>query len=64
MGLQTPFGVVSGSVNHADLVNPSGGSWPHYHVWLNTPGGVYDSAINLGNDGGVLGLTMAKGRWA
>jgi hypothetical protein len=47
MGLQTPYGVVSGSVNHADLVNPSGGQWPHYHVWLNTPGGVYDSAINL-----------------
>ena len=47
MPLQTPYGVVSGVVDHADLLNPSGGQWPHYHVWINTPHGQYDSAINL-----------------
>jgi len=47
MPLQTPYGVISGVVDHADLVNPSGGQWPHYHVWVNTPAGLYDSAVNL-----------------
>ena len=47
MPLQTPYGVVVGTVDHYDLVNPSGGQWPHYHIWVNTPGGLYDSAINL-----------------
>jgi len=47
MPLETPYGVVSGVVDHADLLNPSGGQWPHYHVWVNTPMGQYDSAINL-----------------
>jgi hypothetical protein len=47
MPLQTPYGVVSGVVDHADLLNPSGGQWPHYHIWINTPGGQYDSAVNL-----------------
>ncbi|MFL9900024.1 DUF2278 family protein [Paraburkholderia fungorum] len=45
--LQTPYGVVSGTVDHADLENPDGGQWPHYHVWIDTPAGLYDSAINL-----------------
>lgn len=47
MPLQTPYGVLSGSVASADLVNPTGGQWPHYHVHVNTPDGLYDSAINL-----------------
>lgn len=47
MPLQTPYGVVSGVVDHADLLDPDGGQWPHYHVWVNTPMGQYDSAINL-----------------
>ena len=47
MGLQTPYGVVAGTVDHYDLVNPSAGQWPHYHIWLQTPAGLFDSAVNL-----------------
>ncbi|MGN6428788.1 MAG: DUF2278 family protein [Leifsonia sp.] len=47
MPLQTPYGVLSGPVERADLLSPSGGQWPHYHVWVRTPLGTYDSAINL-----------------
>jgi hypothetical protein len=47
MPLQTPYGVLSGVVDHADLQNPTGGQWPHYHIWVTTPAGLYDSAINL-----------------
>jgi hypothetical protein len=47
MALQTPYGVLSGAVDHADLVNPSGGQWPHYHIWVTSPSGLYDSAVNL-----------------
>jgi hypothetical protein len=45
--LQTPYGVLSGTVASADLVNPSGGQWPHYHIHVNTPAGLYDTAVNL-----------------
>jgi hypothetical protein len=34
-------------VKSADLVNPSGGQWPHYHIYVQTPSGLYDSAVNL-----------------
>lgn len=47
MALQTDYGVVAGVVQSADLVNPSGGQWPHYHIWVQTPAGLYDSAVNL-----------------
>ncbi|MFC5474438.1 DUF2278 family protein [Paraherbaspirillum soli] len=47
MPLQTPYGVLSGTVQSADLQTPSGGQWPHYHIHVNTPDGVYDSAVNL-----------------
>lgn len=47
MPLETPYGVVSGTIARFDLVAPSGGKWPHYHVWIDTPSGQYDSAINL-----------------
>src|ERR1700682_102700 len=47
MGLQTDYGIVTGAVQRVDLVNPSGGQWPHYHIWLQTPAGLYDSAVNL-----------------
>jgi hypothetical protein len=39
--------VLSGTVASADLVNPTGGQWPHYHIHINTPAGLYDSAVNL-----------------
>jgi uncharacterized protein YukJ len=47
MGLQTDYGVVVGTVQSADLFNPSGGQWPHYHILVQTPAGLYDSAVNL-----------------
>ena len=47
MPLQTPYGVVAGTVDSFDLQNPSGGQWPHYHIHVQTPAGLYDSAVNL-----------------
>jgi Uncharacterized conserved protein (DUF2278) len=47
MPLATPYGVLSGSVVSADLQNPDTGQWPHYHIHVATPDGLYDSAINL-----------------
>jgi|SRR5215472_11217585 len=47
MALQTDYGVVAGVVQSANLQNPSGGQWPHYHIYVETPGGLYDSAVNL-----------------
>ena len=47
MALASPYGVVVGSVLSADLVNPSGGKWPHYHIHVQAGSDVYDSAVNL-----------------
>ena len=47
MALQTDYGVLAGTVQSADLQNPSGGQWPHYHIYVQTPAGLYDSAVNL-----------------
>jgi hypothetical protein len=47
MPLQTPYGVIVGPLHDYDLVNPSTGQWPHYHVRLSANGQVMDSAINL-----------------
>jgi hypothetical protein len=47
MPLQTQYGVVTGAVDHADLENPYGGEWPHYHIWVRTAAGLYDTAVNL-----------------
>jgi hypothetical protein len=47
MPLDTPYGVIVGALHDYDLVNPSTGQWPHYHVRLSANGQVMDSAINL-----------------
>ena len=47
MPLDTPYGVIVGSLHDYDLVNPDSGQWPHYHVRLSANGQVIDSAINL-----------------
>jgi hypothetical protein len=47
MPLQTPYGVIIGALQSADLVNPDTGQWPHYHVRLLANGTILDSAINL-----------------
>lgn len=47
MPLQTPYGVIIGSLYSADLVNPDTGQWPHYHIKVLANGVVLDSAINL-----------------
>jgi uncharacterized protein YukJ len=48
MPLDTPYGVNVGPLHDADLVNPSTGQWPHYHVRVSGQNGqVMDSAINL-----------------
>jgi uncharacterized protein YukJ len=45
--LETPYVVIIGTLQSADLQNPSGGQWPHYHVHVQAGATVYDSAINL-----------------
>ena len=47
MPLDTPYVVIIGALESADLQNPSGGQWPHYHVHLRAGASVFDSAINL-----------------
>ena len=47
MALQTDYGVVAGVVQSVDLVNPSSGQGPHYHIWVATPAGLYDSTVHL-----------------
>jgi hypothetical protein len=47
MPLESAYGVVVGTVLSADLVNPSGGKWPHYHIHVQAGSDVYDSAVNL-----------------
>jgi uncharacterized protein YukJ len=45
--LDTPYVVIVGTLQSADLQNPSGGQWPHYHVHVHANATLYDSAINL-----------------
>jgi uncharacterized protein YukJ len=47
MPLETPYVVIIGTLHSADLQNPSGGQWPHYHVHVQAGDTVFDSAINL-----------------
>jgi hypothetical protein len=47
MALQTPYGVIIGTVHDYNLVNPDTGQWPHYHVHVSANGQIMDSAINL-----------------
>jgi uncharacterized protein YukJ len=47
MPLDTPYVVIIGTLQSADLQNPSGGQWPHYHVHVQAGAAVFDSAINL-----------------
>jgi Uncharacterized conserved protein (DUF2278) len=45
--LDTPYVVIIGALQSADLQNPSGGQWPHYHVHVQAGATIFDSAINL-----------------
>src|SRR6266487_708763 len=47
MPLETPYVVIIGTLQGADLQNPSGGQWPHYHVHVQAGGALFDSAVNL-----------------
>lgn len=47
MPLQTPYSVIIGAFDHAELANPTGGQWPHYHVHVRAGSTLFDAAINL-----------------
>lgn len=48
MPLSDGYGVVIGTVARHHIDPPdSEGLWPHYHIFVDTPAGEYDCAINL-----------------
>lgn len=48
MPLRNGYGVVIGTVDNHFIESPdSEGRWPHYHIMVNTPAGIYKCVVNL-----------------